>query len=59
DKYARNFRFMDIVEMDIRRTKGNEKFCLDHCVHDFEAETVIRSTRGHRYSLVRVAGYQK
>lgn len=59
DKYARNFRFMDIVEMDIRRTKGNEKFCLDHCVHDFEAETVIRSTRGHRYSLVRMAGYQK
>ena len=59
DKYDRNFRFMDIVEMDIRRTKGNERFCLDHCIHDFEAETVIGSVRGHRYSLVRMAGYHK
>lgn len=58
-KYDRNFRFMDVVEMDIRLTKGNEIFCLDHCVHDFEAETVIGSTRGHRYTLVRMAGYQK
>ena len=59
DKYDRNFRFMDVLEMDIRLTEGNDTFCIDHCIHDFEAETVIGSTRGHRYTLVRMAGYQK
>lgn len=42
-------RFMDIVEMDIRETKGNIAFCLDNCVDYLEAQIQISSRYGYTY----------
>ena len=39
-------RFMDLVEMDIRRTPGNSCFRIDGCIDRLEAEALIRSGYG-------------
>lgn len=59
DKDDRNMRFMDIVEMDIRQTGGNENFCMDHCIHAFTAEMTVSSAKGHSCLITRTAGYEK
>lgn len=43
------FRFMDIVEMDIRGTKGNIEFCLDNCTDYLEAQMQVSSRYGYNY----------
>ena len=55
----RNLRFMDIVEMDIRQTPGNQNFCMNHCIHCFTAEMTVHSERGHSYQITRTVGYLK
>lgn len=59
DKRERNLRFMDVVEMDIRKTDGNESFQIDHCVDAFCAEMITASAKGHSCRITRTAGYQK
>lgn len=46
-------RFMDLVEMDIRRTPGNSCFRMDGCIDGLEAETTIRSGYGYRFTVRR------
>jgi len=58
-KEDRNMRFMDIVEMDIRQTPGNQNFCIDHCIHCFTAKMTVSSQEGHCYEITRTAGYLK
>ena len=55
----RNLRFMDVIEMNIRRIPNHENFCFDHCIHAFTAELSVSSDTGHDCRIVRMAGYFK
>lgn len=50
-------RFMDLVEMDIRRTAGNEHFRMDGCIDGLEAEARIRSGYGCQFTIQRQKKY--
>lgn len=51
-------RFMNLVEMDIRRVEGNRFFRLDTCVDYVEAEAFISSGYGANYSILRSYAYE-
>ncbi len=50
-------RFMDLVEMDIRRTSGNEHFRMDGCIDGLEAEALIQSGYGYQFTIRREKKY--
>lgn len=50
-------RFMDLIEMDIRRTPGNEYFRMDGCIDGLEAEAAIRSGYGYTCAIRREKRY--
>ena len=50
-------RFMDLMEMDIRRTPGNGCFRIDGCIDRLEAEAVIRSGYGYSFTIRREKKY--
>lgn len=50
-------RFMDLMEMDIRRTSGNSCFRMDGCIDRLEAEAVIRSGYGYCFTIEREKQY--
>lgn len=52
------FRFMDLMEMDIRRTKGNEAFRMDGCIDCIEATIFFKSGNGSVYEVNRRKEYQ-
>lgn len=52
-----SLRFMDLIEMDIRRTSGNSCFRMDGCMDGLEAEAVIRSGYGYRFTISRQKNY--
>lgn len=51
------YRFMDIVEMDIRQTDGNECFRMDGCIEYLEAKVQVQSSYGKTYTLYHAKGY--
>lgn len=51
-------RLMDIMEMDIRRTAGNDNFRMDGCMDSFEMIAYIKSSYGYEYSIQRKYGYE-
>ncbi|MBR6665184.1 MAG: hypothetical protein IKL22_05630 [Lachnospiraceae bacterium] len=51
------FRFMDLMEMDIRMTFGNESFRMDACVEAVGAEATVGSRYGYAYSIDRKKEY--
>ncbi|MCM1120258.1 MAG: DUF5702 domain-containing protein [bacterium] len=50
-------RFMDLMEMDIRRTPGNEYFRMDGCIDGLEAEAAISSGYGYAFTIRREKEY--
>lgn len=52
------YRFMDVLEMDIRKTKGNQFFRIDGCIDYFEAKVSIESEYGKEYALSHAKGYK-
>lgn len=50
-------RFMDLVEMDIRKTSGNSCFRMDGCIDGLEAEAAIRSGYGYHITVRREKFY--
>lgn len=52
-----NYRFFDIVEMDIRITKGNAAFRLDGCIDGMEALLNIESAYGYQCVITRQKEY--
>ncbi len=58
DKDLKMERFMDIVEMDIRKTEGNSAFKLDYCLDTIWAEMEIGTNYGYRTKLERIYGYE-
>lgn len=57
DTKTTTFRLMDIMEMDIRQTQGNNFFRMDGCIDSLQAEIDITSAYGYRYSITRCYGY--
>lgn len=49
--------FMDICEMDIRLTSGNEYFRIDGCVKAVKAKANISSKYGYGYDITRSFSY--
>lgn len=58
DETRTRFRFMDIVEMDIRKTQGNQYFAMDHCIYQVEAEINISSLYGYGCQITRKYSYE-
>lgn len=50
-------RSMDIMEMDIRLTPGNQGFRMDNCLQSFLVDIVTKSKHGHRVEVRRRSGY--
>ncbi len=57
DKTIRTYRAMDIMEMDIRRTPGNARFCLDGCFDTYGARMSVTSGFGYSYEMTRNYGF--
>lgn len=51
-------RLMDIMEMDIRRTPGNQYFQMDTCIYQLMAEVNVSSKYGYGYSITRDYSYE-
>lgn len=51
-------RLMDIMEADIRRTKGNSCFRIDGCIDGMRAEAAVSSGYGYQYTIARSYGYE-
>ena len=52
------FRFMDICEMDIRVTEGNEFFQMDGCISAVKAKANVSSGYGNGYEITRTYAYE-
>lgn len=50
-------RFLDIVEMDVRKTEGNAQFRIDCCIDDMEVRVAVASAYGYRCNITRRYGY--
>lgn len=50
-------RFMDLMEMDIRKVEGNSTFRMDSCIGRIKAEAVVRSGYGYQYIVEREKSY--
>ncbi len=57
NKGDRTYRAMDIMEMDIRRTPGNGRFCLDGCFDAYQAKLSVSSGFGYSYEMTRSYGF--
>ncbi len=53
----KTYRLMDIMEMDIRQTKGNASFRMDACIDSLEANILVKSGYGYSFELKRSYGY--
>ena len=51
-------RAMNMVELDIRATKGNENFRLDACYTAIGVELDVENAAGHCYRIVRERRYE-
>lgn len=51
-------RLMDVMEMDIRQTVGNENFRMDVCMDCFEMLAGINSGYGYEFTIQRKYGYE-
>jgi len=58
DSETVTYRFMDVMEMDIRLTEGNEYFRLDGCIDYLEVAATVYSEYGYTYELKHAKGYR-
>jgi len=54
---TKTMRFMDIIEMDIRKQPGNTNFRIDQCVDYLTADASITSSYGKSLSIKRTNFY--
>lgn len=57
DTDIKTMRLIDMVELDIRKTEGNEYFCMDACIDGMTLEANIVSPRGYAFILQRDCFY--
>lgn len=58
DQKEKVLRSMDIVEMDIRKTPGNEYFRMDQCVDYLKVTFGFKGDRGQEYVFTRTMRYE-
>lgn len=58
DEDTVTMRLMDIMEMDIRQTAGNENFRMDACMDYFEMLAGVSSAYGYDFTIQRKYGYE-
>lgn len=58
NKEDKLLRSLDMVEMDIRQTKGNENFRIDQCVDYMKVNFGFRDARGHEFVFTRMKCYE-
>lgn len=52
------YRFMDLMEMDIRLTMGNQYFRMDGCIDSLEVQVRATSDYGYEYDLKHAKSYR-
>lgn len=52
------FRFMDLMEMDIRNTEGNAAFRMDGCIEWLSVGAVVKAKSGYMHSVKAQMGYE-
>lgn len=57
DSQTATYRLMDIMEMDIRLTPGNEWFRMDGCVDCLEVRFDMTGGDGYNFEITRKYGY--
>lgn len=57
EKESLTYRLMDIMEMDIRLTPGNENFRMDGCIDSVTVCFDLESGYGYQFFLTRNYGY--
>lgn len=57
DLQEKTWRFMDIVEMDIRNTPDNGQFRLDGCLEQITAHVSVEGSIGFSGTFIRTRGY--
>lgn len=57
DRNKRDFRSMDIIEMDIRFLTGNPYFKMDWCIERCSAVITAKGSLKDKYTLNRMYGY--
>ena len=51
-------RLMDIMEMDLQKTVGNQSFKMDQCIYQLKAKVNVSSDYGYGYSICREYSYE-
>ncbi|WP_197029587.1 DUF5702 domain-containing protein [Butyrivibrio sp. AE3004] len=57
-KGKKTLRLMDIIEMNIRGTKGNSNFKIDNCIDILSAEFSVNSVYNSKITIERTYGYE-
>ncbi len=57
EKQTITYRLMDVMEMDIRLTSGNESFRMDGCVDSIMLRADLESGYGYKFNITRNYGY--
>ncbi len=57
DPDQKAYRFMDMIESDIRKTEGNESFCIDHCIDFASMEFQFASQLGYNLAWTKKYKY--
>lgn len=52
------FRFMDLMEMDIRATEGNAAFRMDGCIEWISVGAIVRARSGYTHSVRAQMSYE-
>lgn len=55
---VRDYRLMDIMEMDVRKGENGSSFQLDRCLDTFTLKAVVESSYGYSYSVSREGTYE-
>ncbi len=58
DEKTIRMRLMDLMEMDIRKTAGNQNFMMDHCIYQLTGEVNVSSQYGYGCSIRRDYSYE-
>ncbi len=59
DARDKTMRLADIIEMDVRKTAGNQAFKIDSCLDTFCAEISAISKFGYDARIERIYGYEE
>lgn len=54
----RDYRLMDVMEMDIRKAEGSNSFRMDGCLDAFVIEASVTSSFGYQYQIQREGSYE-